>query len=513
MVAYLRSRREFLEATLPGFRSVVFIASVLLTHFVAAWRNAGFPTADEHYQILEFAQYKLGYQQPSALAWEFAARIRPALQPAVAVLAIRVHHSLGVASPFAIAFSLRVLSALLAVWVLFELCARCLPSIRTRSVRLVALYASFFLWLAPSVHARFSSDNWGGLWFAAGLCLMLDAAGAPAPRRARSIAFAVAAGAIWSIAFYSRFQMGIAIAGAVLWLLLVRRGHFVLVAALAASFAAGCAFNEMLDHWLYGVWTWVPWNYLQVNLIQGKAATFGVLPWWMIGAYAAIVLIPPFSIALMALAAVGSWYARRHVIVWAAVPFVVVHAAIAHKEARFLIPLLYLAGVWGAVCVDALPPPLKAWLSRSWRTAPGRASVAAFYAVNVLALVTTVLMPANDSINVDSWRWEHQQLDPSTVYAVDPVTSRLPANVTNSFYDGGLRVAPFTSVAQIEAGAHAPLFVYYKGVDAPSSLLGRCEPVVRAFPMWLAGRALFRRMAIVDEATICRMNAENPQRP
>jgi phosphatidylinositol glycan class B len=504
----MRSRRQFLQATLPGVHAGAFIAAIVFVHFLAAWFNAGYPTADEHYQIIEFAQYKLGYQQTSALAWEFAAQIRPALQPALAALAIRLHHALGVASPFAIAFSLRVLSALLAVWVTLELCVRCLPSIETRWVRRVALYASFFLWVAPSVHARFSSDNWGGLWFVAGLCLMLDAADDWEPRRARSMFLAVCTGAIWSAAFYCRFQMGIAIAGAGLWLLLMRRGHLALVAAIAASFVAGGAFNEGLDHWLYGVWTYVPWNYFASNLIEGKAATFGVLPWWMIGVYAAVALIPPFSLVIIAVVAVGSWYARRHVIVWTAMPFVFMHVAVAHKEARFLIPLVYIAGVWGAVCLDALPSSLKRWITNAARTALGRASIAMFCTVNVLALVAAVLLPANDSTNVDRWRWEHRELDSQAVYASNPVTSRLPPNVTNSFYRGEVSVSPppFTTVEDIAAKGRTPVFVYYKGFDAPASLQGRCEPVVRAFPMWLAGRTVFQRMAIVEQATICRLD-------
>ena len=109
------SRRKFLTETLPRGRVGVLVTGVVVAHVAAAWYNVGFLNVDEHYQIIEFAQYKLGYQVASALAWEFPLRMRPALQPWVAANAIRAHHALGLMSPFTIAFSLRLLSSVLAM--------------------------------------------------------------------------------------------------------------------------------------------------------------------------------------------------------------------------------------------------------------------------------------------------------------------------------------------------------------------------------------------------------------
>src|SRR5579872_5070121 len=171
----LRSRREFLTATWPGNQARLFVAVVIAVHLVAAWCNAGFLDADEHYQIMEFAQYKLGAQPASALAWEFPARMRPALQPWLAAAAIRAARLLGAASPFTIAFSLRLLSTLLAMLASFELCVRCLRAVSSVRARQAGLFFALLLWLAPTVHSRFSSENWGGLWLAVGLCCLLDA--------------------------------------------------------------------------------------------------------------------------------------------------------------------------------------------------------------------------------------------------------------------------------------------------------------------------------------------------
>src|SRR5260221_12769536 len=113
-----------LRAQLPGFRLGLFLAAAVTVHLIAAWFNGGFLSWDEHYQIIEFAQYKLGRQSPAGLAWEFAETMRPALQPWIAAGAIRLGDALGVASPFAIAFVLRAMSTLLGLGMSFELCAR-----------------------------------------------------------------------------------------------------------------------------------------------------------------------------------------------------------------------------------------------------------------------------------------------------------------------------------------------------------------------------------------------------
>src|SRR5258708_33573657 len=244
----MRSRLDFLRTVFPGYQAGVFVTGVIVAHGIAAWFNGGFLNADEHYQIIEFAQYKLGRQSPSGLAWEFAAQMRPALEPWMAAGIIRSCRALGVASPFLIALSMRVLSTLLALWVSLELCVRCLRSIDVQGLKVVALCASFMLWITPTVHGRFSSENWGAALLVGGVCLMLDAADVWPARRTKAVVLAVCAGLVWSAAFYCRFQIGVAIAGAGLCLLVVRRAPVAVVAAVAPGVAFPFGGNPTVDH-------------------------------------------------------------------------------------------------------------------------------------------------------------------------------------------------------------------------------------------------------------------------
>jgi len=501
----IRSRWTFLTSIWGETGARLFAGAVVASHVVAAWFNAGYLSADEHYQIIEFAQYKLGRQSVSALAWEFSEQMRPALQPWLASIAIRVHDLLGATSPFTIAFSLRLLSAILAAIAALEVCVRCLRPVRSRVLRQAAVFIALLLWIAPTAHARFSSENWGGLWLAAAVCLVIDAVDEwPADRR-RSMLSAAAAGAAWGLAFYFRFQIAIAIAGIGVWLVFVKRAPAALLGALAIAFVAVCGVNAVLDHWLYGAWTLSPLNYVRVNLIEGKSAAYGMAPWWLLLVYLSVALVPPFSLALIVLLVIGSWRARRDILVWTSVPFVVVHMLIAHKEPRFVMPLVYFIGPWLAVSVNALPNYVPAALTR-WRTALVAIAVA-FCAVNLFALCVTISAPVNDRIALDRWLWDQRSLGVRTVYSVGRRKTVVPENVTNSFYDSGVVMAPLDGDASAQLLSHAPAFVYYPGTAVPVELVRlKCEPVFSTYPAWLAGSKLFLRFAEVEADSICRID-------
>jgi phosphatidylinositol glycan class B len=500
--AAVRSRWRLLTETLGLVPAIVFAAGAVASHVVAAWCNAGFLSPDEHYQILEFAQYTLGYQSASSLAWEFAMHMRPTLQPWLAAAAIHTLHLAGVTSPFAIAFSLRLVSALLAMVVSLELCARCLPAMTSRGAKQAALFLSFFVWLVPTAHGRFSSENWGGIGLAAGICFVLDALDAEPRSPARAKRLAVVAGLLWAVAFYCRFQIGFAIAGALLWLVFVRRPSGALARAIALGLAAGVMANEILDYGLYGTWTIAPLNYLWQNLVEGRAAAFGTAPWWMIGIHAAVALIPPFSLAMIGILAVGSWLARRDLFVWTAVPFLVLHAVVARKDPRFLIPLLYILGPWFGVCVDRLclgAPDL----SSRWRRSVA-AATRTFCVVNVGVMSVVITLPANGQIAFDQWAWQQRRSGVRTMYAFNLRETGLPDNVTNSFYRTDITMVPFSEASRDRSGGSR--FVYYSGTTLPEALASAgCTQVLWTYPPWITEQRWIARLSKMDAASACEL--------
>ena len=59
----------------------VLVLLHLLVVLVTAWRSETFFHPDEHFQVVEFASHLLGWTPADALPWEFAAQMRPWLQP------------------------------------------------------------------------------------------------------------------------------------------------------------------------------------------------------------------------------------------------------------------------------------------------------------------------------------------------------------------------------------------------------------------------------------------------
>ena len=220
-------------------------------------------------------------------------------------------------------------------------------------------------------------------------------------------------GALLGLGQVTRYGSAAVIVPAMAWLLLTRRFRAFACAAvggLVIAFGLG-----LFDKLTWGEWFHSLIHYVRFNLTSGAAATqFGELPWWT---YAGRLLLAPFAFVglflsvrrdrwlkpaaalfftagLAALAAsllgqrfpgllaaapwlgllgfVGlSWLLleretpRLTLFIAAALGYVLVISATAHKEDRFLYPALILFCVAGA-------PPFVEWAAEAWTRGGGR---------------------------------------------------------------------------------------------------------------------------------------------
>src|ERR1700757_3211135 len=93
----------------------------LLVFVVAAFFSVGYHQPDEHFQILEFCNYKLGRSPAADLALEFKTQSRPTLQPYIAYVIIKALSAIGIENPFTWAFVLRLLTAISAWFIICKL--------------------------------------------------------------------------------------------------------------------------------------------------------------------------------------------------------------------------------------------------------------------------------------------------------------------------------------------------------------------------------------------------------
>jgi phosphatidylinositol glycan class B len=320
----------------------------LLVNIIAAWFSVGYHHPDEHFQILEFCNYKLGNSAVTDLPWEFVAKIRPGLQPFITYCFITVFNAVGINSPFVITFLFRLLIGFLGWLVVCKLAMLLLSDFSTDKSKKIFLLLSLFLWFVPYLNVRFSSENTAAISFLLAVYLLLK----PYVTNLKKISSFFIIGFLFAFSFFFRFQMAFAIIGLVAWLLFIKKISWQSWLFLFFSGLCGTLICMYLDKWLYGTWVFTPYNYYVANIVQHVAANFGTDPWWHYVVLFVITAIPPLSLVLLYFFGAGVYSKPKSVFVFALVAFLIGHSLIGHKEMRFLFPMWFAFVYLTAIGVD-----------------------------------------------------------------------------------------------------------------------------------------------------------------
>jgi len=390
-------------------RSLLLLTAVVV---VTAWFSDLFYFPDEHYQVLEFMAFKLGITPASALPWEFAARIRPWMQPALYYGIAAPLRWLGVTDLFTISFILRLLTGLFSVAALAAFARALLPTISNEEARrFFVCYLPLFGFL-PYLFVRTSSEIFSAafiaLALAAALCNRL-----------------ASAGLLCGLAFECRYQTALMGLGLFGWLTVVARARLPALAAFVGGGLAALAIGALADRWGYGAWVFPPFDYFIVNIVQGVAAkTFGREP-----VFAYLYLLPAtgfFAVTLILMAAMAAMWLRnpRHVVTWMTLPFVALHVAVAHKEARFLFPLAILATGFPVLGFAPELPRWRAAFARVWAWRGGWVARAAT-AMSLTFMAHLALYPFGVRPHMPMAKYLYES-NPGTVASLSPVFLSYP---------------------------------------------------------------------------------------
>ncbi len=398
---HLSSRHEPVSKPMPFLtrNRDIFLLGILLI-LVTAWLSMGYHHPDEHYQIWEFAKYKLGESPLGDLPWEFEAQMRPGLQPFLAYCAIIGSRFVGIEDPFLLMSLVRLLTGLLAFGVYWKWWEALAPTLRDGG-RLLRLSLVFF-WLLPYLNVRFSSENLSGIAFLGGLLLLY-----PNPQ-AVSAKKLFCAGLLLCLSFFFRYQIAFAGLGLVAWLLFVPKVSIRSWLYLSGGVLVAMVVGFAADFWLYGEWSWVPYEYFSQNVLEGKAAGFGVSPWWWYFREFPLLLVPPLSLFLLWFMGIGIRRYPKHVFVWCLIPFVLGHSMAAHKETRFLFPMIFPMFCLAALGWDYYSSKysLPRWLRGVFKFA---------VVLNFLLLSFRCLYPANDRFTYEKFMREYAVQYPEAV--------------------------------------------------------------------------------------------------
>lgn len=343
-------------------------------HLGASLFSLGYWHADEHFQILEWMSYLEGHTPRAALAWEFSTHIRGWLAPDLLYSLTRPLRWVGIENPLALESALRMAAAAFALWVSWRLIKSFREELgeeRTRMAGALLLGGAAL----PFLHARLSSEALSTAFFLWALS-----------ERRRPMA----AGLLAGLAFGFRYQSALLL-GAFLPVAWRERKPTRYLTLGIFGYAISLSFEALLDRVGYGIWSFPAWEYFRLNVVEGQAASFGTAPWWQYAALFAGAL-PPLGLALVVAFCVYVYRFWREPLAWALVPFVVAHSALAHKELRFLTPLLWTSPLWLAQVL----PPWRSWAKPLLYGALG---------LNFLYFVVLSFQPARSEIGFYRWVW------------------------------------------------------------------------------------------------------------
>jgi len=198
------------------------------------------------------------------------------------------------------------------------------------------------------------------------------------------------------------------------------------------------------------------------------------------------------------------------VLVWTTVPFVLVHSLIAHKEPRFYLPLVYVAGPLFAVCVQSLPIQLRDRLAAALRTGIGRASLVVFTIINLLLLTATLMLPAHETYRVYRWLWDRSASTPIELYTLGTSPYEIGGSENTFYRRDAVVLHPIASSDALRVAlaspSRVPRYISYRGLTASSVVSEAgvsCPTVIQTFPEWFVRLVGAGLLADAQLFTIC----------
>jgi phosphatidylinositol glycan class B len=463
--------------------------------------SAGHLHPDEYFQTVEFASSKLGITDPAELAWEYREKMRSWLQPAFYVVVGEAAKALGLRRPMALLFVFRLVTGLVAwsaLWTLIIAGRRWIDGEDQRR-RLYSIAA--LLWLLPLLGVRTSGETAA----TAALCFAIASLEWRAGLQGRMLRFlaAVLGGLAFGLCFGLRYPSGVMAAGAGLWYLYSTRQRLSLFMELGLGLALGAtlalALGVIIDRWGYGTTTFPVYSYLYQNFIEGKASAFGTAPFF---GYLYLPLQNPMApLALLLLAATLIAWIRRpfSALTWASAPYVALLCIPAHKESRFLYPLVPFLPFF---VVFALAPELPARFASAFKWLASGRRLHLGYVWNACGLLSVLFISLRPEFTV------YQMLETRSyateglleVALVHPPGRKLYwyLNIHHAFIEPkNLRLTP-TSVATLEAKrTRGETFLAIvdnpRRVPEPAAWLrSSCTRVWSSWPPWLEPYNYFR---------------------
>ena len=450
------------------------IAISICAFFLAAIFSTGYHHFDEHFQILEFAGLKLGLAQAENLPWEFEEQMRPAIQPALTVLFYKILSAVGMNSPFTFTLITRLLSALFSFTATYYIYQYFKKEFTTEKLRKWFLYFSFLTWVIVYNGVRFSSENWSELLFAVGFLLYFK-------KENRTSLHFLNIGLLVGLSFLFRYQTALMTIGSFAWMLIIKKDKIsnLLISSLGVLAVVGIGI--LIDRWYYNEWVLSAWNYFEQNIILGKTKHSGVEPWYWYFTQTLLQGIPPFSLLLIVGVLGHLAFFKKSAITWIAIPFLLLHFFISHKEIRFFYPLLFLTPFMMMRVVQYLN---AAKLSGLIEKKVFSIFMKVVFFSNYLFLIVVIFKPADSNISLYKELYFTYQ-EPTTLYFIDK-NPYVRVRDINFYKRQNLEIIQVKNDSDILHNPSQKSLIVFSNKDKPENFGQRHELVYKSFPDWMS---------------------------
>jgi len=313
-------------------RNSFLIACVV--YLFSAYHSIGFYHADEHYQILEFANMKLGNSPAEELPWEYDKKIRPVVQVSFAMVVIRSLQQISITSPYTQALVLRCITALLILLTSTFFIRKTRYLFTDLKQEKWYILSSYFLWFLPFLSARFSSEIWSGVFFLWMISLYLE--------KDTSKRNVFLMGFLAAVSFLFRFQIAFALFGFFSWLFFMRVESKRFYLKYITAFIMVLIFGFLLDSWFYETLTFTPFNYLNEFIATNDKSNYGASPWYYY--LEKIISFPGLFIGIPLFISLLFFFIKnpKNMFTWILVSFLFFHSIVGHKEERFMFPMVFM---------------------------------------------------------------------------------------------------------------------------------------------------------------------------
>ena len=402
------------------FKRNLILIVALIVFGLSAINNKGFYHPDEHYQIVEFAEFKNGNNGRADMAWEYHAKIRPTIQPFIYYVLISGLRSVNITDPYTIAAIARLMIGLTSLVIITLFINATLHLIDKDRIIYYQLL-SYFICFIPFISVRFSSESFSALSFLLGLILIYK----PVTNKTYFLL-----GICLGFSFLFRFQSAFMSTGLLLWLVFINKCKIYDLAKTIMGMLLIINIGAMIDYWFYGVFTYTFINYFTANVVNDIASNYGTYPWYHYFQELFHTCSAPIAITLILSSIILWFFDARNVLTWVLIPFLFIHFITPHKELRFLFPI---GNLYPLIIISSIQILSNFNLLNNYFI---KGVAILLVIINAIGLLLNMFSPADEEGRIGITQYIHQKYSKENVvlYYINEINPYKPITPNQRFY-------------------------------------------------------------------------------